>query len=153
MIRLPEAAVQFLERQGFVIVSTIGADGSPHNSCKGIVKIDPKGKIYLLDVYLGATFKNLKRNPRMSITAVDEHRFIGYCVKGIGVLAKREDVPAHLMKLWEAKVASRVTQRILKNMLGEKGHRRHPESMLPTPAYMVAMEVNEIIDLTPGHLK
>lgn len=30
---------------------------------------------------------------------------------------------------------------------------QHPEALLPKPEYMIVMEVEEIIDLTPKHLK
>ena len=59
---IPEDVVQFFEGQGSVIVSTIDQEGSPHNSCKGIIEISPRGLIYLLDVYKQKTFENLKRN-------------------------------------------------------------------------------------------
>ncbi|MCM8771135.1 MAG: pyridoxamine 5'-phosphate oxidase family protein, partial [Candidatus Omnitrophica bacterium] len=124
-----------------------------NNACKGIVKIERKGKIYLLDLYKGRTFNNLKANPHLSITAVDEHRFIGYCLKGKARIVERQRLIPEISEVWEKRLISRIAQRILKNIAGEKGHARHPESLLPKPAYMIAMEVKEIIDLTPGHLK
>ena len=55
MKTLREDIVHFFKKQNFVIVSTIAGDGSLHNSCKGIVKIDKKGLIYLLDLSKGKT--------------------------------------------------------------------------------------------------
>ena len=51
MIKLNDEVFYFLNKQGYVIVSTLDADGYIHNSCKGIVKIDKAGKIYLFDLY------------------------------------------------------------------------------------------------------
>lgn len=145
--------MQFFHDQGFVIVSTLDSSGDIHNSCKGVVDIKRSGKIYLLDLYLRKTFKNLKRNPRLSITAVDEHRFRGFCLKGKAKLIERDKVNAGTLKAWEDKIASRITQRIIKNIHGEKGHARQPEVLLPKPAYLIEMQVNDIIDLTPQHIK
>ncbi|MFA4842614.1 MAG: hypothetical protein WC658_02110 [Candidatus Omnitrophota bacterium] len=39
-------------------------------------------QVYLFDLYHGQTYNNLKKNSGASITAVDEHRFKGYCLKG-----------------------------------------------------------------------
>jgi len=82
MKKLSDAIIQFFRSQGCVIVSTIGKDGFPHSSCKGIIKINPNGRVYLLDLYRARTYENLKQNSRISITAIDEHKFIGYCLKG-----------------------------------------------------------------------
>lgn len=153
MKEIPNEVISFMNKQNFVIVSTIDMDGTPHNSCKGIIKIDQGGRIYLLDLYTGITYNNLKRNPFISITAVDEHRFIGYCLKGAAKSLSQEEVDSNVVELWKNKIIGRVTHRIIKKIHGEKGHPKHPEILLPHPKYMIAMDVEEIIDLTPAHLK
>ena len=82
MKRLNKEIIYFFRNENFVIVSTVDEKGRPHNSCKGIVKISQRGGVYLLDLYRENTYKNLKQNPCISITAVDGHRFVGYCLKG-----------------------------------------------------------------------
>lgn len=151
--RLNSDIMHFFHNQGCVIVSTISRDGSPHSSCKGIIRIDPEGRVYLLDLYLGRTHANLRGNPNMSITAVDEHKFRGYCLIGKARITQVREFQSHLIKSWEDRIASRITQRVLKNIAGQKGHPRHPESLLPQPQYVILMEVKEIVDLTPHHLK
>jgi general stress protein 26 len=153
MIKLNNEVYDLLNRQGFVVVSTLDSDGSIHNACKGIVKIDKSGKVYLLDLYHQNTFKNLKRNPHISITAVDEHTFSGYCLKGKGKILQKKELDPAIIRVWEEKLASRISQRIIKNLHGELGHPRHPEANLPQPQYMILMEVEEVVDLTPGHIK
>ena len=80
-MKLTEDIIHFFQSQGFVIISTIDKNGYPHNSCKGIVKITNDGKVYLLDVYRAGTHENLIYNPHVSISAVNEHKFSGYCFK------------------------------------------------------------------------
>jgi len=153
MVRLSDEIIQFLHNQGCVIVSTIDRFGSPHNACKGVVEIKRDGEVYLLDLYRGQTYANLKNNPKISITAIDEHRFIGYCLKGRASLIAKERLPAQIIKAWEDKLTSRITRRVLKNIREEKGHPRHPEILLPKPEYLIRMQVERIIDLTPHHLR
>jgi len=153
MRKLKEEVVQFLRNQGYVIVSTIDDKGFPHNACKGIVKINRNGTIYLLDLYKAETYENLKHNSHISITAADEHKFIGYCLKGRAKIIAEDKIKPELLRAWEDRIASRLTQRLLKNIREEKGHSRHPEILLPQPEYMIEMEVEEIIDLTPHQLK
>lgn len=145
--------VQFFHNQHFTIISTIDKKGYPHNSCKGIVEIDKSGKAYLLDLYMAGTYENLKNNPAISITAVDEHKFAGYCLKGRAKIVPKNKVNRRILTLWEDKIASRISHRLLKNMRGEKGHAAHPEALLPMPTYLIAVDVDEIIDLVPGHIK
>ncbi|MCX5711072.1 MAG: pyridoxamine 5'-phosphate oxidase family protein [Candidatus Omnitrophica bacterium] len=145
--------IHFFQSQGFLIVSTVDINGYPHSSCKGIVDIKPEGKIYLLDVYHGKTYENLKANPLISVTAVNEHKFSGFCLKGRAQIVSSEEMDADIHKAWEDRITGRLTQRLIKNLKEEKGHPLHPEAMLPQPKYLIVMDVDEIVDLTPGHLK
>jgi general stress protein 26 len=153
MIELDNEVYDFFSRQGFVVVCTLDKDGSIHNACKGIVEIDKSGKVYLLDLYQQRTLENLKNNPQISITAVDEHSFSGYCLKGKGKVVGINQITPQINLAWEEKISSRISQRIIKNIRGEPGHPRHPEANLPSPQYMILIEVKEIVDLTPGHIK
>ena len=144
---------RFILAQHFIIVSTVGSDGIPHSSCKGIVKINTDGTIYLLDLYMGQTYENLTMNPSINLTAVDEHKFKGYCLKGTAEIVSSDKWKPDVLKAWEQRMASRITHRILKNLRGEKGHPKHPEAQLPRPKYLIAITVKEVIDLTPPQLR
>lgn len=150
---LNEDITDFFKAQGFTIVSTIDDNGHAHNACKGIVEIRPDGKVYLLDLYHGATFRNLQRNTRMSLTAVDEHKFRGYCLKGKARIVERQDLAPQVIADWEAKLISRITQRVIRSIQGYKSHKHQPEALLPAPKYLIEMTVEEVVDLTPAHIK
>lgn len=153
MREIPAEVLRFFQSQGFVIVTTIGQDMIPHSSCKGIVKISPQGKIHLLDLYHGRTYRNLENNPGVSITAVDEHRFTGYCLKGTAKIVQNKQIASRITAVWEKMITARITQRIIRNIHEQKGHPSHPEVSLPKPKYMIVMDVKEITDLAPQHIK
>lgn len=153
MKRLDNEIVRFFRNQGCVIVSTIDKNGFAHSACKGLVKINQNGRIYILDLYAARTYENLRRNPRISITAIDEHKFIGYCLKGKAQIIPQARIQSQVIKAWEDRITSRITHRLLKNIREEKGHPRHPEALLPKPEYIIVMNIEEIVDLTPGNLK
>lgn len=134
-------------------VTTIDSKGFPHASCKGMIKIEGTGRVYLLDAYHGRTFKNLKQNPSASVTAFDEHKFRGFCLKGKARLIHEDELTESIVKSWEERISGRLTQRLLKNIREEKGHRGHPEASLPKPKYMIVLDTEEVVDLTPAHLK
>jgi hypothetical protein len=154
MAQLSETIIQFFQKQGCVIVSSIDNRGFPHSSCKGIVKIDKSGSIYLLDAYKGKTFQNLIKNTLASVTSFDEDKFVGYCLKGKSRILAKEELDAGTIKAWEDRIVGRLTQRLLKNIQGgSKGHPGHPEALIPKPEHMIVIDVEEIVDLTPQHLK
>jgi len=151
--KLTECLIRFFHRQPYTIVTTVDKTGCPHNSCKGIVDIEEDGKVYLLDLYKAKTYENLKQNPHINITAVDEHKFIGFTLKGKAKIANKNKLKSNIIKAWETKITKRISQRLLKNLKGEKGHPLHPEASLPKPEYLIEVDVIEIIDLTPHHIR
>jgi nitroimidazol reductase NimA-like FMN-containing flavoprotein (pyridoxamine 5'-phosphate oxidase superfamily) len=118
-----------------------------------LIEIKSNGKAYILDVYHAQTYDNLRRNPRISVTAVNEHKFSGYCLKGKARIIPQGKISPDMLKAWENRITSRLTQRLLKNIREDKGHKAHPEMLLPKPKYMIEIDVKEIVDLTPQHLK
>jgi uncharacterized pyridoxamine 5'-phosphate oxidase family protein len=153
MIKLSREIINFFQGQGYAIISTIDANGMPHSACKDIVMMDEQGRIYLLDLYLKRTYDNLKTNPNISVTVVDEHKFKGYCLKGKARIVGRDELSAEILGAWEARITARITQRMIKNLHEEKGHARHPEARLPKPRYLILAEIEEIVDLTPLNFK
>ncbi len=149
MIGLKEDIVNFFKRQSYTIVSTIDIKGNIHNSCKGIVQIDKNGEVYLFDLYKRKTFLNLKNNPTISITAVDEYKFEGYCLKGRASIVKKENFTSELLKSWDKKINSRASKRLVKNIREKKPQSKHPEISLPKPEYMIMVKIQEVICLTP----
>ncbi len=152
MQRIPREVVAFFQSQGIVVVSTVDEHGFPHSSCKGIVEIKDDGFVYLLDLYHGLSSRHLKTNTHIALTAIDEHKFRGYCLKGIARVMTDGVLADELLRAWDARITSRLTQRLLRNISGEKGHKGHPEVLLPNPKYLIEIEVQEIVDLTPRHL-
>ncbi|HDZ76500.1 MAG TPA: pyridoxamine 5'-phosphate oxidase family protein [Candidatus Omnitrophica bacterium] len=145
--------IHFFKNASFSIVTTLDVRGGLHNSCKGIVKVKPNGDIYLLDLYKRQTFKNLQHNSKMSVTGVDEHKFTGYSLKGEGRIAEASELGSDIIAAWEAKITSRITQRVINSIQGKKGHPAHPEALLPKPEYLIVMKTKQVVELTPTHLK
>ncbi|MFH1771754.1 MAG: pyridoxamine 5'-phosphate oxidase family protein [Candidatus Omnitrophota bacterium] len=152
MDELSGDVINLLKKQSFVIVSTMEANGRIHASAKGIADIK-KGKVYLIDLYNARTFENLRLNPTITITAVDEHQFCGYVLKGKASIIKEEDIDKGIIKNWEEKVINRISKRIIKNLKQDRSSQLHPESRFGRPKYLIEVSVEEVVDLTPSHLK
>lgn len=153
MRELTDKIMHYIQKQGFVIISTLDGDGGINVSCKGIVGMDKEGRVYLIDLYRGRTFKNLKSNPAVSISAIDAHEFTGYTLKGKAEIVERDKIEGHIIKKWEEKVIQRISERVVKNVQSNTKSFHHPEAKFPQPQYMIVVNVEEIVDLTPSHLK
>jgi predicted pyridoxine 5'-phosphate oxidase superfamily flavin-nucleotide-binding protein len=152
-MKLDDEITRFIYRQNYTVISTVDKDGAVHNSCKGIVEIDDKGDIYLLDLYRQRTYENLKINPNISLTVIDEHKFKGYTLKGKADIISEDKIDPAILAAWDKKISERISHRILKNMREEKGHPSHPEALFPRPEYIIVMKVDKAVDLTPHRLK
>lgn len=150
---LTEDIIHFFSKQGAVIVCTVDADGGPHTSCKDIVHMTPEGDVYLLDLYKGRTRANLVGNPKICVTAVDEHRFKGFCLEGAAQLVPASEIKSRIIKAWDDRLTARLTKRVLKEIKEEGGHPSYPELSMPKPEYMIVMKVEEVVDLAPHPVK
>ena len=153
MEQIPSLVVDFFSTQGFVIVSSIDKNGFPHISCKDIIKIDARGEVYLIDVHHGLTVENIRRNPQVSISAVDEPKFMGYCLKGRAVVIPEHKINQDFIQAWEDNITSRLSKRLLYNLAQDKPRGHHPEAKLPRPKHLIIITVEKIVDLTPGYLR
>lgn len=152
MKKLTASITNLFHKQGFVIVSTLDKDGKIHCSAKGIVGMKEEGKVYLIDLYQGKTFNNLKNNSTISLTAIDESEFAGYTLKGKAKIIEREKIEKNISLSWENKVIQRVSKRVISDIKKEKKNLYHPEALFPQPQYLIEMEVEDVVDLTPAHL-
>jgi predicted pyridoxine 5'-phosphate oxidase superfamily flavin-nucleotide-binding protein len=147
MKRIPKAIVNFLGAQSFVLVSTVSKQGLPHTVPKGIALVQSQGLIYVVDLYHGTTWRNLKNNRHITLCCVDERHFRGYQLKGTARVYKITEAHEALIKLWRKKVSARITSRLIENVLNEKKTHHH-EAYFPPPKTIIEINVNKIISLT-----
>ena len=151
-MKLDQDIINFFEKQDSVIVSTIDAEGRIHCSVKGIVEAQDKSKILLVDLYLYRTFRNLKKNPAVSLTAVDDHTFKGYTLQGIAEIIPRDKMHERIFEDWEKRVVQRISKRISKSVkAGLKSHKHHEAHLPAHPKYLISVTVENVIDLCPPH--
>jgi general stress protein 26 len=148
-MRIDDEVINFFEKQGFAIFSTLDPQGGIHCSAKGIIKVESEGVVYLMDLYKAVTFANLKANPIASVTAIDERSFKGYTLKGKAQIVEKEDIKDPIVKKWEAKLVSRITSRVVKSVRDDRRSSKHPEADFPLPQYLIRMEVESLVNLAP----
>ncbi len=151
--KLPQKIINFMKKQGFVIVSSLNEEGRIHSSAKGVVGIDENGRVFLIDLYHGRTYNNLKKNPLITITFIDEHKFEGYALQGEAKIVEKENISGNIIAEWEDKVIQRISKRMIRNLQEGNASSHHPEASFLQPKYLIEIEVDNIIDLAPAQLK
>ena len=150
---LKQNIVYLLKKQGFVIVSSLNKDGSMHSAAKGVVGIEERGRIFLIDLYRKRTYHNLKINPMVTVTFVDEHKFEGYALQGTAKIVEKKDIAGSIIAEWEDKVIQRISKRMIRNLQNGNASSHHPEASFPHPKQLIEIDVEKIIDLAPAQLK
>jgi len=152
-MEIPKQIIHFLNRQGFVLVATIDANDRIHGSAKGVVALAAESRILIIDLYLRGTYRNLQRDPRMSITAVDEKCFKGYTLQGRGVIVPRQEISSAILAQWEQRMTERISRRVVRGVQSASKSTTHFEAHLPPkPQYIIEFELEHIIDLSPPSL-
>lgn len=148
-MELTDKTIKLLENQGFVIVSTIDKNGGIHSVAKGIVGIEKEGKVFIIDLFKNHTYKNLKRNPNVSITAIDGQNYDGFTLQGKAKIVPRKGIQDHLVAKWEDKVIERITNRMILSIQKGKKTNIHHEAKLPKhPRYLIEIDVEAVEDLS-----
>ena len=149
-MRIRQEIVDFFEKQDTVIVSTIDPLGRIHCSIKGIIGIRHSAKLLLIDLYCYHTFANLKKNPKISITAVDERLFKGYTLQGHAEIIPRDKMHEKTFQEWETRVVRRISKRVIESVkLGLKS-KSHHEAQLPVhPKYLISVTIKNVVGLIP----
>ena len=66
-----------------------------------------------------------------------------------GKIVEREKIRGSLIAEWEERVIHRISKRVIKHIQKEKKDSHHPETLFPPPQYLIEVNVENIVDLTP----
>ena len=81
MTKIPQEIQEFIKgKMGWV--ATASADGIPNATPKGSVRVIDDQHLVFADLFSVKTRANLKENPKVAVTVVDEKSYKGYQLKG-----------------------------------------------------------------------
>jgi len=112
---------KLLNKIQFIDVATANADGHPNAAPKLILKT-PDEFIYLVDCTIGKTWENLKRDPRVSLSFVDQESLKGYQIRGIAKIIEGEGVCQQLVDDLQEKEMALTVTRLISGIRGKKRH-------------------------------
>lgn len=112
---------KLLHKVQFLHVATVSRDGQPNAVPKLILTVDDDA-VYLVDCTIGKTWENLRRDPKVSLSFVDEESLKGYQINGNAVVLESEKITPELRKLLEEKEVALTVKRILSGIHTKKKH-------------------------------
>ena len=137
--------IKLLEKQEFISVATCDFKGRPNAVPKFLLKVD-KDYIYLVDYTIGTTWKNLKINPRVSISFMDHTTLKGYQLNGKAVIITKGREYDNLCKEMTAKEIRLTTQHIIEDVRGESTHEIF-ELVITEKFVVFKVKINEIVEI------
>ena len=112
---------KLLSRLQFLHVATSSKEGQPNAAPKLILKIDDE-TIYLVDCTIGKTWENLKKNPKVSLSFVDEESLKGYQINGEATVLEGREITSELRAILEEKEVALTVKRIVSGIHERKKH-------------------------------
>lgn len=145
---LKEDLIDILNKREFVSVATCDFEGRPNAAPKFLLKVD-KDSIYLVDYTISTTWKNLKINPRISISFMDTSTLNGYQINGsVKILDKGRLYDKMRGEMLEREV--RLTAKhIIEDIRGEAKHENF-EIVMAEKFVIFKITVDEIVKIGIG---
>ena len=150
-MEFPEKVASFFKSRKVVLVMTLEDSGTIHSAVKGILEVNPKeGKILLVDLYSGQTLRNLRNNPAVHITAIDEQRFEGYALQGTASITPHDKIHEDFIRKWQDHITKRISERIVASVRsGKKSKKIFEAHLAMKPQYMIEVKADTVVDLSP----
>ncbi len=142
----------FLAKGKFVNVATCSDERMPNVAPKLIAKTE-KNIIYLIDYVIGKTYSNLKENPRVSLSFINDRTLTGYQMNGsVDILEFGEEFERFIEEFQKIKTDFTVERILLNVRTGEKAIPL--DLSLPDQFAILKVKVIEIVEIgSSGSLK
>jgi predicted pyridoxine 5'-phosphate oxidase superfamily flavin-nucleotide-binding protein len=150
---LLKSLLHFLTGGKFINVGTCNLERMPNVAPKLVAKVHGD-TIFIVDHVMGTTCANLKENPRVSVSFVNEKAFTGYQLNGTATVMEKGEEFDKLAEEFQKIKTDFIVERIMFNVrTGEKAS-GSPELSLPEKFVVLRIKVIEIVEISStGHLK
>ena len=137
--------ITLLESKEFISVATCDLGAEPNAAPKFLLKVE-SDSIYLVDYIIGKTFRNLKVNPRVSLSFFDNNTLVGYQLNGKVQIIDRG--PEYLSALNDLarKEIDLSTTRIIDGVIKGQAHKAY-EVASSKQFVILKVKVEEIVQI------
>jgi len=137
-----------IESREFISVASCDLEARPNAAPKFLLKVETS-YIYLIDYIIGNTFRNLKVNPRVSLSFFDNDTLVGYQINGkVQIIDNGPEYLAALDDL-QRKEIDLSTTRIIDGVIKGEAHKAY-EVAASKQFVILKVKVEEIVQIHPG---
>ena len=134
-----------LESREFISVASCDLEARPNAAPKFLLKVEAN-YIYLVDYIIGNTFRNLKVNPRVSLSFLDNNSLVGYQINGkVEIIDKGPEYLAALDDLARKEINLSAT-RIIDGVIKGQVHKAY-EVAASKDFVILKVKVEEIVQI------
>jgi uncharacterized pyridoxamine 5'-phosphate oxidase family protein len=149
---LTKELISILEKREFLSVATCGLNNRPNAAPKFLLKVDEE-HIYLVDYTIGTTWQNLKVNPRLSLSFMDQNTLKGYQINGDVQIIDKGPAYKKMHKEMMDKEVHLTTKHIIEDVRGEGRHDNY-EVIIREKFVIFEMKIDEVVEIgVRGELK
>ena len=137
---------EILKDREFVSVGTCDFEGAPNVAPKFLLKVDNEC-IYLIDYSVGRTFRNIKINPKVSLSIMDLETIVGYQLNGsVGII---DEGPLYhkIIEELSQKEVELSAKRVIEALGKGKRHKNFEVSLSQT-VIILKVHIDEIVELS-----
>ena len=143
---------EFLKKQEFINIATCDFDGRPNVAPKFLLRIEDD-YIYLADYVIGRTYRNVKINPRVSLSTLNTDTLIGYQINGSVEIIENGARYKPLLEEFRNKQIQFSVTRIIEGLHKQAKHGTF-ETSLPERIAIFKISAEEIVEIiSTGELK
>ena len=145
MPKINEKLEEVLKKREFVSIATVGHDGQPNSVPKFLYQ--GKGSfLYLLDYVVGKTIRNLRENPKASVSFMNLNTLEAYRLNGTAEVIDRGPVFDAVLKGWNEKLVQLATDRVIEAVrTGKK--RGHYEMEMTEHLAVIKVRIEAVIKI------
>ncbi len=142
---LPKELMDLLEKREFVSVATCDFKGRPNAAPKFVLKVE-SACIYLVDYTIGTSWKNLKINPKISMSLIDTRTLKGYQLNGFVKILTRGKLYDKMRSEMMDKEVRLTTQRIIDEVHGKPTHETF-EILISEKFIIFEVKIEEVVEM------
>ena len=143
MPKIADKIAELLEKREFVSIATADRSGQPNSAPKFFLRA--KGAhLYLIDHVMGQTVLNIRQNPLVSVSFMDQDALEGYRMNGTATVIESGKIYNAMLKEWNERIIKLSAERVIEAVrTGKK--RGHYEVEISEKFAVLKIKVASII--------
>ena len=142
---LSKELIDLMNNREFISVATCDFKGRPNAVPKFVLKVE-HDRVYLVDYTIGTTLKNLKINPRISMSLIDTRTLKGYQLNGSVHIMTRGKLYDKMRSEMMDKEVRLTTQRIIDEVRGHPTHETF-EVLISEKFVIFEVRIDEVVEM------